>query len=572
MDQGSLDPAGSQRTLEPTARDRGPKRSFASRLFGYDIFLSFALGPPPRGTHSYASDLARRLCERDFTVFFSEDEAPPGEQLDSTLRSALFHSKTLVVVANRGTLREPRYVRNEVQEFRKQRPHRPVIAINVGGALQELTVAGSAQDWLGQHGRIWLDESEESVRMGIASEEVVTRLATAPTRAKSNVKWKWVVRCVIAMLAALAIGLGVAAKVATNNARVSLSRQLAAQSTAELTSDRETSLLLAMRAIHISRTSQAEEALTNAVLAYPHRIALRAAAGPFSSVALSPDGKRAITASKDGSARYSSADTGERLAEVSGFDGPLYQVAFSPDGSLILGRGKSVLVWNTKTLVPVNSDLSRNNDVSDARFSPSGRFIVMGNRDGTASVWESQTGRRLFELESQGCRVARAEFNSTETSVVTAGDDGAARIWSVPTGKLIGELKGHTHRLISAEFSPDSHYVLTAASPVPINAEIELEERRTVNSDSPAGARGIGTPEPDNSVRIWNLTTGKVVVIRPAASIVIDAGFAPAGNAVWLGINFGIAPNPIGAVCWRGIIGKPLATTRERWTVADAFY
>ena len=48
----------------------------ASRLFGYDIFISFALGAPPRGTHSYASDLARRLRERDFVVFFSDDQAP----------------------------------------------------------------------------------------------------------------------------------------------------------------------------------------------------------------------------------------------------------------------------------------------------------------------------------------------------------------------------------------------------------------------------------------------------------------------------------------------------------------
>ena len=47
--------------------------------------VSFALGPPPRGTHSYASDLARRLRERDFTVFFSEDEAAPGEQRAKSL-------------------------------------------------------------------------------------------------------------------------------------------------------------------------------------------------------------------------------------------------------------------------------------------------------------------------------------------------------------------------------------------------------------------------------------------------------------------------------------------------------
>src|SRR5215471_10103773 len=101
----------------PTEADtaRAPKRSNAARLFGYDVFISFALGPPPRGTQSYASDLARRLRERDLTVFFSEDEMPPGEYLDASLRIALRRAKTLVIVANRAMLEAPRWVRKEVE-------------------------------------------------------------------------------------------------------------------------------------------------------------------------------------------------------------------------------------------------------------------------------------------------------------------------------------------------------------------------------------------------------------------------------------------------------------------------
>src|SRR5262249_61393116 len=120
-------------------------------------------------------------------VFFSEDEAPPGEQLDSTLRTALLRSKILVVIANRGTLQEPRWVRTEVEEFRNRHPTRPVIPINVGGALQDPVVAESAQQWLRFREMIWLDESEEAVKTGIASEVLVERLSMAPIRAKSNV-------------------------------------------------------------------------------------------------------------------------------------------------------------------------------------------------------------------------------------------------------------------------------------------------------------------------------------------------------------------------------------------------
>ena len=178
------------------ARQVTPKRSFASLLFGYDIFISFALGSPPRGTQSYASDLARRLRERDFSVFFSEAEASPGAQLDNALRTALLRSKALVIIANLGTLRDPRWVRKEVEEYTKRYPSRPVIPINIGGALQNHTLGESVQGWLHFKDKIWIDEMEKAVAEGIASDQVIERLSIAPTRAKANVKYRWIVRLI----------------------------------------------------------------------------------------------------------------------------------------------------------------------------------------------------------------------------------------------------------------------------------------------------------------------------------------------------------------------------------------
>ena len=62
--------------------------------------------------------------DRDFTVFFSEEEAPVGDQLDATLRRAL-HRSRILVIANSGTLAEPRSVRVEADEFRRKHPERP---------------------------------------------------------------------------------------------------------------------------------------------------------------------------------------------------------------------------------------------------------------------------------------------------------------------------------------------------------------------------------------------------------------------------------------------------------------
>jgi hypothetical protein len=212
-------------TAEGTAlagKSSAPRRNNAARLFGYDVFLSFALGAPPRGTHSYASDLARRLRERDITVFFSEDEAAPGEHLDSTLVRALHRSRTLVIIANRATLEEPRWVRQEVEVFRGRHADRPIIPISVDGALQDATLAEQTQQWLEFGNKIWLDESHDAVANGIASNELVERLALAPAGRNSNTKWRWLVRGIAAVLMVLTVAAICFGVYAQKEARIAL--------------------------------------------------------------------------------------------------------------------------------------------------------------------------------------------------------------------------------------------------------------------------------------------------------------------------------------------------------------
>ncbi|MFH1987896.1 MAG: toll/interleukin-1 receptor domain-containing protein [Pseudomonadota bacterium] len=176
-----------------------------ARLFGYDIFISFALGPAPRGCRAYASDLARRLRERGFTVFFSEDEAPVGAALDSTLRRALRSSRILVVVANRGTLAEPRWVRTEVEEYRRMRPGGTLVPISVDGALQDPALTESTQDWLPFADRIWVDETAEACDSGRVSDEAVQRLATAPHAVRSLARLRIAVGTALIIFALLAL-------------------------------------------------------------------------------------------------------------------------------------------------------------------------------------------------------------------------------------------------------------------------------------------------------------------------------------------------------------------------------
>jgi len=314
-------------TAAQAGKSSAPKRNNAARVFGYDVFISFALGPPPRGTHSYASDLARRLRERDFTVFFSEDEASPGEQLDSTLLKALLRSRALVVIANRGTLEEPRWVRTEVEQFRSRHPDRPIIPISIAGALQDATLAEQTQ-WLQCNEKIWLDESDDAVAQGIASDGLVTRLALAPAGRSSNVKWRWMLGAAAAVLlvsTVAAIGFGIYAQkqrvAAERNARESRARELAAYATEGLSEDPERSILLGMHAANATLrfgeppVPAAEDTLHRAILSSHVRMTLRGHSGAVESVAWSPDGTRLATGSQDGTAKVWDALSGQGVAD-----------------------------------------------------------------------------------------------------------------------------------------------------------------------------------------------------------------------------------------------------------------
>jgi hypothetical protein len=247
-----------------------PRRTLSSRLFGYDLFISFALGPPPRGSRNYASDLARKLRERDFTVFFSEDEAPVGGKLDETLKRALHRAGVLVVVANRGTLANPRWVRQEVDEYRRRHPQRLVVPINIDGALQDSQLAAATEGWLPFRDRIWIDETAAAAEAGVASDEVVDRLVTAPSSVRAAVRWRWLVGAIIFFLAGLAAAAVWSALEAIRQRDMAVARQLAVH--AERAPTAQEAVLLAAESLHL-RTFAETEALLREKLALLPRVA-----------------------------------------------------------------------------------------------------------------------------------------------------------------------------------------------------------------------------------------------------------------------------------------------------------
>jgi WD40 repeat protein len=137
-------------------------------------------------------------------------------------------------------------------------------------------------------------------------------------------------------------------------------------------------------------------------------------------------------------------------------------LALSPDEKLILTvtglRTARILDADTgMTLKQIQTD----QEISDAAtFSPCGKFIFLGLRNGTILCWDIQTElKRVAEFHKDW--VGFLAFIDEE-KLVSASWDGSICIWNVRTLRPEKVLLGHTDRITALAFSKT--YVLSAAA------------------------------------------------------------------------------------------------------------
>lgn len=150
--------------------------------------------------------------------------------------------------------------------------------------------------------------------------------------------------------------------------------------------------------------------------------------------------------------------------------------------------------------------------IKTAEFSSDGELIVTAADDGTARVWDANTGKPFTpfgvlgeeEADRHEASVLCAAFSHDGRKIITASQDNTAKVWDIGKKPAI-ELHGHLHGVSRAEFGPKDKIILTLSN------------------------RG-------GTARIWDAATGRSLAILPSDGDgpVVAATISPKGHYLLL--------------------------------------
>jgi serine/threonine protein kinase/WD40 repeat protein/tetratricopeptide (TPR) repeat protein len=263
------------------------------------------------------------------------------------------------------------------------------------------------------------------------------------------------------------------------------------------------------------------------------------------AVALSPDGKLALTGARSGLSALWDVKSGRRvsLAQAVPMEKGTPKCNFSARGQSAAFYGdenSTAIIWDLRSPSPRSVSLSTGERIRHMALSPDGRFCVTCGERRWLTVWDVGTGELRYELAGPTMKVDAPRFisgadarrvfgaNAADSSQVLLAVDrtGFVGVWDVGQGTLLAERRVtpslSDYLVHHGEFSPDGRLLLLpeGASGMVIFGSLlwnvaqeklvaTLKHEHHVHDVAfSADGRTLVTSSQDQTARIWDAETG----------------------------------------------------------------
>jgi len=159
-----------------------------------------------------------------------------------------------------------------------------------------------------------------------------------------------------------------------------------------------------------------------------------ASAGPVGAIAISADGKRGASGSKDGTVRLWAADSGKEQRALASHEGEVKAVIFSPDGKWIASAGADKLIrLSEATSGKIQRVFRGHGDSIEAlAFTPDGATLISAGQDESIILWDARTGQMTQRLMHHRRGVRCLAVTRDGKTFASGGEDRTIYLWDLP--------------------------------------------------------------------------------------------------------------------------------------------
>ena len=218
--------------------------------------------------------------------------------------------------------------------------------------------------------------------------------------------------------------------------------------------------------------------------------------------------------------------------------GETLSLAISPDKEQLAAcdTNGQIRLWNLKDKRQQQTLRGHSAWIQMVAYSPDGQTLASCSSDRTIRLWNPNSGSCIGVLKSHQGRVRAIAF-TPDGHLASAGDDRLIKLWDINTQTLIQTLIGHTDNIYSIVVSPNVD-IISSGNDGSIRFWIDGRCVRTIMAHqkpvctvaiSPDGLL-IASGSTDNTVKLWDSNTGKLIKTFTHKGTVSHVAFSPDGK------------------------------------------
>lgn len=147
------------------------------------------------------------------------------------------------------------------------------------------------------------------------------------------------------------------------------------------------------------------------------------------------------------------------IAEMA-FPGEVRDLEFSPDQNLLVaaGSGGELRIFRCDDWQLVHGMVEHQDAIQGIAFTPDGRQLISGARDGRVIFWDTTTWRPTRTTDAHD-KVYDVSVSGDGMWLVTSGSDCRTRVWKIATGELDGDFCQHEQTVLKTAISRDGRLI-----------------------------------------------------------------------------------------------------------------